>query len=383
MQILSKEIIQDYIRNAPLLKEFHWFNLLKGTRVLILPMHDHSVQPTNIITVKRLILLYGKNKKLNNQIIGIKPGNNKPIFDISFPLRFKSIEYIRLYALMLSEGSFKTEFSLNVPEEEFHFLFRNTLKKLISENISISIDFNHHVKRSRGPSIFRCIFPFHDHLPKILFKNKQFAKEYLRIAFEAEGSPIIHVQTHKRYIKLSRNYDVSHLFPSIDVLVEGKRIYLHELKKKFSNILKKILSLPHITLLGEQILLKYFFDIDSILKLESIRLNKVDNRCGKISAKWVLYIYANNINKFINLVGFISNQKRNICNEMLKIPARRPQYFALEIMKVVSKKDVFKTVDFEHQMKKLGYVTPNKFLWDYSKNRRIIKKVSKESYKIL
>jgi len=34
-------------------------------------------------------------------------------------------------------------------------------------------------------------------------------------------------------------------------------------------------------------------------------------------------------------------------------------------------------------MKKLGYVSPQKFLWDYHKNKKVIEKIGRGKYKLI
>ena len=43
--------------------------------------------------------------------------------------------------------------------------------------------------------------------------------------------------------------------------------------------------------------------LSKCLAKTAIRNNKTDTRCGKITARWVLFIYANNIDKFIENIG--------------------------------------------------------------------------------
>ena len=109
------------------------------------------------------------------------------------------------------------------------------------------------------------------------------------------------------------------------------------------------------------------------------------NRKGKISAKLVLYIYSGeDIEKFHKKIGFISKNKIKKSREMIeKIPSRRKQYSALEIMKKVQKDGIFKVNEFNNEMKKIGYVSPQKFVWDYWKNKEIIQRVNRGRYQIL
>jgi hypothetical protein len=285
---------------------------------------------------------------------------------------------------MISEGSYRTEFSLNVPEKEFHQIFKESLKTLISKKILIKKDFNNNHERSRAPTITRYLLPFPNHLPLVLFKNKDFAREYLRIAFESEGGPIFDLSMSKKYIKMSRSNSVANLFPNHN-LIEGKRLFVKEIKKYYLKQYELMIRNPDDLILGEHILLKYWFGIDSVLKLESIRLNKLGNRKGKISAKWVLYIYGgDDLEKFRDEIGFLTKNKKKKCDEMLeKIPSRKKQYTALSIMKKIQKGNIFSSKEFNKEMKKLGYVSPQKFIWDYQRNKKIIARIKRGEYRLL
>lgn len=381
MNAVYYQRMNEYINNCSIKQETNWFDLPISCYVLI---NKKGEKKQKVRLIKKLIDEAGKDKNINENIKGIRISMKKGILDLKFPVNLNQIEYIKLYSLMISEGSFNTEFSLNVPEKEFHQIFKNSLKKLISRNILIKKDFNHDYERSRAPAITRYLIPFPNHLHSILFKNKDFAREYLRIAFEAEGSPIFNLKRHKKYIKMSRNNSVTGLFQNRN-LVEGKRVFINEIKKYHTKQYEQIIKNPDDLILGEHLLMKYWFDIDSTLKLESIRLNKIGNGKGKISSKWVLYIYSGeDIKKFRDEIGFITENKKKKCDEMLKkIPSRRKQYTALKIMKQIQKDSIFSTKEFNKEMKKLGYVSPQKYIWDYMKNKKIIKRVKRGEYRLL
>jgi hypothetical protein len=370
-----------YIKNCPTIQEINWYDI-PTTCYVSLNKKDENKQKVKLI--RKLVDEMGKDRNLNRQINGLRVSMKKGILNIKFPINLNQIDYIRLYSLMVSEGSFKSEFSLNVPEKIFHQIFKKSLKKLISNKIRIKKDFNHNYERSRAPAITRYLLPFPNHLPLILFKNKEFAREYLRIVFEAEGSPIFNLSRFKKYIKMSRNNSVTNFF-STHNLIEGKRLYINRIKKNYPKEYELMIKNPHSLILGEHLLLKYWFDIDSGLKLESIRLNKLGNRAGKISSKWVLYIYSGeDIKKFRDEIGFITENKRNICNEMLeKISSRKKQYTALYLMKKIQRNNIFSAKEFTEEMKKLGYVSPRKFIWDYWKNKKIIERVERGKYRLL
>lgn len=369
--------LKDYLKNSSKITEVNWFDLPRNICLQI----KNSVKSQ---TINKLIKLHGRNIKLNKDVSGVQISSKKGILKIKFPINLNQREYVKLYALMVSEGSIKTEFSLNVPEKEFHQIFEDNLKKLISKEIIIKKDLNNNFERSRAPVIIRYLIPIQDHLPVMLFSNKDFAREYLNIVFEAEGCPIFNLDKHKKYIKLSRNSDISNLFKE-DSFPQEERIFINKIKQNCFRGYLQLIKKPDSLILGEHLLLKYWFGINSTLKLESIRINKLGNRKGKVSAKWVLYIYSGeDIEKFNKEIGFISPRKRRMCKEMLdKIPSKRKQYFALEIMKKIQKENIFSAKNFGLEMKKIGYTTPQKFVWDYLKNKKIIEKTERGKYKIL
>jgi len=127
--------LDKYLKNSPNILEVNWFDL-PLTTYLLLKGSDR------LITIKKLIENYGKDKKLNEKIQGIKTSVKYGILNVSFPINLNQKSYTKLYALMISEGSIRTEFSLNVPEKEFHEIFEENLKKLISKEITIKKDFN-------------------------------------------------------------------------------------------------------------------------------------------------------------------------------------------------------------------------------------------------
>ena len=74
-----------------------------------------------IITIGRLKKIFGQNKKINGYIRCIFTSiSKKKEFKINLPITLTNEYYTQLYSLMLSEGSYKTEFRIHVPEEEFH-----------------------------------------------------------------------------------------------------------------------------------------------------------------------------------------------------------------------------------------------------------------------
>lgn len=300
---------------------------------------------------------------------------------IRLPLKLDSIHYAKLFSLMASEGTTSGEFSIHVPEKEFHDMFRSTLVNLFGKNINEGIRTRESkgFLRSRAPAVIRYILPKYEYIPCLILDNKEYAREYLRVAFEAEGSPII--KGTKRYIKLTRNVNVTDLLlGKINYEVE-KRIYVGQLRQDHPHLITKLVLRKPLLLLGEHFLLKNWFNIESKLKLEAIRINKSD-RIGKITARWVLFIYADNIDKFIKEIGLISKNKREKLNQMSKITARKAQYSSFNIIINIVDKGIFTRCDFVREMKKKGYVSPQAYLWRYVKYG-LIERVAHGKYKII
>ncbi|MDO8511604.1 MAG: hypothetical protein Q7S55_05575 [Nanoarchaeota archaeon] len=379
------KVVETYLKEAPNKKEVHWFDLPNGTQFLLknFPNTLRKLGKSNIVNIERLKKAFGKSKDINDLIVGIKKtmkGNG--CLKVKFPIKLDNRDYVSLYSLMLSEGSNSSEFSLHVPEEFFHDLFHENIKTLTSDDFSknIVIDFNNGFKRSRAPAKIRHLIPIDEHLPKFILLEKEFAREYLKIAFEAEGSPILNKDKIKRYIKLSRYVDISK-YVNLELPSE-RRVYTGEIQEKYSSLYNKIKEYPPLTLLGEFILLKKHFDIDSKIILEAIKQNKTFFRTGKFSARWTLVIYANNINKFIQEINFISEKKREKCEEMLKIRANHPQYSTLKFIRAVENKGIILRKDFITIMKKEGYKSPSCYLHRFEK-KGLLKRIEEGKYKLL
>lgn len=66
---------------------------------------------------------------------------------------------------------------------------------------------------------------------------------------------------------------------------------------------------------------------------------------------------------------------------MLEMKSNKPAFFALRIMGNVSDKNIFRAKDFNQEMKKIGYTTPQKYIWAYTK-KRLIKRIQRGYYKL-
>ncbi len=375
--------INEYLEKSQKYKRVDWWELSDEIKLKLKNLPKDIKSLGNFITVRRLKKSADKNL-ISHEIIGIKKELfGKKCFNLHFPINLDNEYYARLYALMISEGSCTTEFSLHVPENEFHELFKESIQNLLSKETAdlIKIDKNNGVLRSRAPAIVRKIIPMPETIPYLILKNKELAREYLKVAFEAEGSPIIDKKRYKRYIKLSRYVNVTN-FVEKENLPREERIYSGTIKKQYPELFNKIKDYPPETLLGEQVLLKKHFDIDSNLVLEAIRNNKTDLRCGKITARWVLFIYANNIDKYIKEIGFITKEKIIKIEKMKLFKGNRPQYSTLDLIKRIEKDNHFLRKEFVIEMTKLKYKSPSCYLGRYEKNG-LIKRVRKGVYKIL
>jgi hypothetical protein len=219
------------------------------------------------------------------------------------------------------------------------------------------------------------------HIPRFILQNKEFARSYLKIAFESEG--YAYLKDSKRYIRLVRNMGIDSLIKETLNYADGTRIAFGRFKREHPLIAEEIKQHLPATLLGEKLILKHHFDIESTLLPERILINKTNFRRGKRSIRWSLCIYADSIDRFIKEINFLSKKKKKICKEMSKIKANKPAYFCLKIMEKVSKSNnIFKAKDFRTEMKKMGYVTPQKYLWFYKKKNKI-QHISKGVYKII
>jgi len=364
------------------LLRIHWWSLPIGTCLYLNNFPKEIKKRGKYVTVKKLLKVFGRKDSLDRliKIVRISIRENRQI-SIKFPINLNNLNYVKLYALMSSEGSYKTEFKIHVPETIFHNIFKKTLASIFSKEIIryIKMYERNGAIVSRAPGIVRYLVPIPEKIPNIIFKNKGYAKEYLKIAFEAEGSPML--KGNKRYIKLSRNCNISEFKDSISIPKE-KRVYLGTLKEKYPKFVKKISKLPPSLLLGESSMLKTLFNIDNIIKLEAIRSNKTEFRRGKLSARWVLFIYADNINRFIEKIGFISKRKSKICKKMMKINARKQQFFALNLINKIQKNYFFTRNEFFREMERLGYKSPQAFLWRYEK-KGLIKRIKEGHYRII
>lgn len=370
-----------YFKESSSIEKINWWDLPLNVKLGLIKLPQDIKKLGNFTSIRRLTLSRYPDKITQN-IFSIKKemtGDKK--IAVNFPISLKNNEYAKLYALMVSEGSYKTEFGVNVPEKEFHDLFRESLLKLISEECckQIKSDFNNNVQRSRAPAIVRYLIPVPKIIPKVILEDRELSRDYLRVVFEAEGSPIFD-NNHKRYIKLTRYRNITP-FVSCE-LQESKRIFSGTIKKDYPSLWEKIKIFPPETLLGEHLLLKEHFDIDSKLVLEAIRKNITDLRAGKVTARWVLLIYAKNINRFIERINFMSDKKRDICKLMLRLRANNPQYSTLRIIKEIAKNNYFKRKDFIQKMKEVGYKTPGAFLWRYEK-KKLIRRKEKGIYQLL
>lgn len=374
----------EYLKTAPTKIEINYWDLPKNACINFYSIPKNVKMRGSTITTRRLIEQIKKDSKINKQIESVLFLRNSRRLSLKLPLSLDTIDFVNLHSLMVSEGSHKSEFRIHVPERFFHDIFVKSLSNIFGEEIKKLIiqKRERNILRSTAPAIIRNIIPINEYIPQIILKNKEYCRRYLQISFEAEGSPIL--VGSKRYISLKRNTSIDDVIKTKLNYLEEKRIYIKKFAEDYPSLINIVQSHPPKSLLGEHLILKEYFDIDSIINPEAIRINKTNHRCGgKIAVRWALYIYADSINKFIKEIDFISKNKKIKTKEMLKIKGNKRQYFSLDIMKNISENKIFKTSDFVIEMKKLGYVSPQKFLWDYWKNKKIIKRIGRGTYKLL
>lgn len=339
-----------------------------------LPTHLFlSLKNGSRISVKKFL----QNKKYKMEdvsgIVNLK--RKKYIIKIDFPINLINFDYVRLYSLMLAEGSKTTEFRLHVPEKELHFIFKQSIKNLFPktnmENL-LSMGKSHNISRSNAPSILRFIIPIPNEIPNFIQANKEFSKEFIKIFFESEGTVV------KNRIKLTQSIPIELKIARLKT--KNRRIFLGEIKRK-KNLFKKIKSFEPKILLDIQKMLEQHFNINSLIRFESIRINKTARK-GKITAKWVISITSKNISKFYDKIGLLTDSKNQKLRKVANSPKRNIDFFALEIMKKLSKrKNYFSFREFIEAMKKEGYVYASVYLWRYQKSK-FITKLSRGKYKV-
>ena len=298
----------------------NWWDLPDSLQLKLKnPLPELSKDRT-LVTVRKC-KRYADYGEITNLVMGIKHHiRSSKHLKLKFPLVFNSELYAKLYALMLSEGSFNTEFSLNLPEDFFHKMFFECIKGLLSVDVAnkIMYDYNSGFKRSRAPAQVRYMIPLPVSVPALIKNNKSLAKSYLRVAFEAEGSPILDIASHKRYIKLTRYTSVDDCV-KVDLLPLAKRVFKGKLKQFNPEVCVAIESKPPVLLLDEQKMLQKHFNIESKLYFEAVRNNHTGFRAGKITARWVLIIYA-----FLRWTGLIKRvfMQEHLLGEYLSLPIK-------------------------------------------------------------
>lgn len=371
---------EEYLKLSPDVKVIHYWDLPSGIYVGFKKMPSEIKMIGKSITIRKLVSQVNNDEEIEKMIRFI--GRRRNLKKIKFPLYLDNINYVRLYSLMISEGSFRTEFSLHVPEEEFHEIFSNSIKGIFHVDV-VTRGKSKGISRSRATPTIRHILPMPQHIPRFILENKNYSKEYLRIAFEAEGYPALSKSNNcnKRYIKLSRTVDISDLASDVKYR-EGERVFTKKLKEEYPDVIDKILDRPPITLLGEHFMLLQHFNIINTLKFEGLRVNKTSIRRGRISAKWNLYVYSESLEKFIKEINFITESKKKICQRMLNIKGRKRKLSSLELIKRISKNDAFTSKQFSDEMRKIGYVSPGAYLHRYE-NRGLIARIGYGKYRLL
>ncbi len=367
-----------YVRNSPDIRKVHYWDLPDHLTVDIsnfkLRSPSLSLNNPTIKTIKRIV---GKDVEVETKIRRIINWTMKRFdLNVKLPLDLVNENYVSLYSLMLSEGHYRNAFRLQVPEKEFHQIFLNSIKKLFSGNDFAklySINENG-IPRSTGSSILRYFIPIPEIIPRFILDNKDFAKLYLKIAFEAEGSIL-----SRGIIQLSRSIELPK-----EIIFEGKigeRIPVGSIRQNYPALYSKILTHLPATLVGEHLILRRHFDIENKIVPESVRINKTAFRRGKYSIKWKLRITSTNKNRFVKEIGFVTKVKGDKALKALGIPTRNKKFFVLGIMKEISRSNVFTRKDLIEKLKDI-YKYPQSFIQNYE-SIGFIKRVGKGKYRIV
>jgi len=379
------KFIDGYIDNSPNQTIIHYWDLPNGIRVKLTNPPKELTVRGETFTIGKIKRVFGNSAEIEDKIISIVNWrNHKHEFSVKFPIHLTNEKYVLLYSLMLSEGSSHDEFRIHVPEEEFHAIFQDNLNSFF-EHISINQSIAKNIKVSKAPECIRHLIPIPRYIPRFILEEKEFARIYLRVAFEAEGHfRYKHLKNEavNRRIKLSRNTGIDSLIAQPLSYNIGERIPFSQIEKDNTNLAKSILNNPCPIILGEAILLKKHFDIDVSLFPEYIRINKTSFRRGKTSVKWTMYLHSINIDRFVNDIGAITERKKQLCELMGKVTLRRPNYNALKIMKQSAKNGIFSSREYSSEMLKVGYKFPEVFLSKYKK-KNLIRKVDSQHYLLL
>jgi hypothetical protein len=161
--------IDKYIENSPNSDNILWSNLPDLIQLKLTTFPKKLKKLGEFISIRRL-----KQSRIHDDITplitNIRGISGHKQFSIRFPVRLNNIHYVRLYALMVSEGYYKSEFTVHVPELFFHKMFKNSIKELISEDASklITKDYNKGFLRSRVPAILRHLIPIPRYIPRLI-----------------------------------------------------------------------------------------------------------------------------------------------------------------------------------------------------------------------
>lgn len=270
-------------------------------------------KPIRIKTLKKILnSLYLDYSEFNRYILGFH--GKKLIFKIKFPIKLNKPESAILVAAFMSDGNNQSEhpFYSNVD-----FLGKKILKN--TQSFIPNIPWEIRNDKLRFHSILSRILLklnvpignkviLNPKVPKFIYQNKKYIKEYLTQVFDDEG----HAPTKiSRKIVLGRSValdDLSKKF--ISTLVYKKKIYFNSLSKK----IKSIVNNQPPNLLKEEFELLKRFKIKS-----SLRCRGITKYLDRISADWVVEIAGKeNIYKFNKYVGFSHPSKVKQTNLYLK-----------------------------------------------------------------
>jgi hypothetical protein len=113
---LTKQF-NEYKENSPAHTSVNWWDLSKGTKIGFKNLPKTVRLRGNTTTIGRLLSILDKEEHISKDIsylISDIFGQNK--LKINFPIELNNEAYVKLFALMASEGSTNSEFTLHVPE---------------------------------------------------------------------------------------------------------------------------------------------------------------------------------------------------------------------------------------------------------------------------
>ena len=155
----------EYYRKSFTKQEIHYWDLPDTMIVGFIELPPNVLPKGKNISIRKLKQQVGNNKRAERKIKFLFVKRKNLRIKIKFPIKLNNIYYVRLYALMKSEGSFKSEFALHVPELFFHKVFYKSLQELLGNEIKYFIQTkkNKGILRTRANRIVRNLIPLNEY----------------------------------------------------------------------------------------------------------------------------------------------------------------------------------------------------------------------------